>query len=109
LKLKAEQRLRVFENRMLRRIVGSREEELAGGWRKLHNVKLRKLYSLGYIIRMMESRMSWTEHVASMGEIRNAYKILVGKFEGKRQLGRLRCRWKYIKMGLKKMGWEGVD
>jgi hypothetical protein len=81
----------VFENRVLRRIFGPRRDEVMGDWRKLHNEELHKLYSSQNIIIMVKSkRMRWAEHVARMGETRNAYKILVGKPEGKRPLGKPR-------------------
>jgi hypothetical protein len=84
-----------------------------GDWRKLHNEELHNLYSLPNIIRMIKSRrMSWSGHVARMGETRDAYRILVGKPEGKRPLGRPRRRWvDNNKMDLKRdrMGWCGLD
>jgi hypothetical protein len=65
-----------------------------GKWRKLHNEELRDLYSLPSIISIMKSRrMRWAGHVARMGEKRNTYRLLVGKPEGKRSIGRPRCRW----------------
>jgi hypothetical protein len=106
LKLREEHRLRVFENRALRRIFGPMRDEATGGWRKLHNEELHRLYSSPSIIRMIESRrMSWVGHVVRMGEKRNAYRIFVGKPEGKRPLGRPRSRWVVnIKMDLRGIG-----
>jgi hypothetical protein len=72
----------------LRRIFAPKRDEVTGGWRKLYNEGLHNLYSSPSIIRMIKSRrMRWTAHVARMGEKRNAYRILVGKPEGKRPLG----------------------
>jgi hypothetical protein len=85
-----EHRLRVFENRVLRSIFGLETDEMIGGWRKLHNEELHKLYSSSSIIIMIESRrMRRARHLAQM-EKRNIYKILVGKPKGKRPLGRPR-------------------
>jgi hypothetical protein len=79
----------VFENRVLRRIFGPRRDEVTGDWRKLHNEELHNLYSSPNILRMIKSRrMRWAWNVARMGETRNAYRISVGKPEGKRPLGR---------------------
>jgi hypothetical protein len=91
--LRKEHGLRVFENRVLRRIFGLKREKVTGGWRKRDNEEIHNLYSSPSIIRMINSwRMRWEWHVVQMGEKRNAYRILVGKSEGKRPLGRPRCR-----------------
>jgi hypothetical protein len=79
----------VFENRVLRRIFGPRKDGVTGEWRKLHNEELHNLYSSPSIIKIIKSRMmKWAGHVAQMGEKRNVYRLLVGKPEGKRPLGR---------------------
>jgi hypothetical protein len=76
-------RLRVFENRVLRRIFGPKREE-DGSWRKLHNNELHSLYSLRNIVRVIKSRrMRWAGHVARMREGRGVYRVLVGRPEGK--------------------------
>jgi hypothetical protein len=86
-----EEQSRVFENRLLKRILGWKRDEETGGWRTLHNEGLHNLYSSPSIIRMIKSRrMRWTEHIARMEEKKNACRVLVGKSEGKRPLGRLR-------------------
>jgi hypothetical protein len=84
----------LFESRVLRMIFGPRTDEVTGEWRKLHNEELHDLYSSSSIIRIMKARrMRWAGHVARMGERRNAYRLLVGKPEGKKPLGRPRRRW----------------
>jgi hypothetical protein len=100
--LREERRLRVFENRVLRRVFGPKRDEVTRELRKLHNEKLSDLYSLPNIARVVKSRrMRWARHVALMGEERSVRRVLVGKPEGKRPLGRSRRRWEdNIKMDL---------
>jgi len=85
--LREERRLRVFENRVLRRILGPKRDEVTGKWRKLHE-ELNELYCSPNMVRVIKSRrMKWEGHVARMGEVRGVYRVLVGKPEGKRPLG----------------------
>jgi hypothetical protein len=106
-----EHRLRVFENRVLRRIFGPKRDEVTGGWRKLHNEELHGLYSSPSIIRVIKARrMRWAGNVVRMVEVRGAYNILVGRPEGRRPLGSPRHRWEdNIKMYLREIGFGDVD
>ena len=98
------------ENRVLRRVFGPKRDEVTGEWKKLHNGELSDLYSLPDIVRVVKSRrMRWAWHVARMGEGRGAHRVLVGKPEGKRPLGRPRRRWEdNIKMDLQEVGVVGT-
>ena len=94
LALREEQRLRMFENKVLRKIFGTKRDTITGEWRKLHNDELHALYSSPNIIRNSKSRrLRWAGHVAGMEHFRNACRVLVGKPERKRPLGRPRHRW----------------
>jgi hypothetical protein len=100
-------RLRVFENRMLRRLFGHKRDDIMGEWQKLHIGELHNLYSSSDIISQIKSRrMRWTVHVACVVEGRKVYRVLVGKPEGKRRLGRLRHRWEDgIRMDFREIDW----
>jgi hypothetical protein len=109
--LREERRLRVFENRVLRRVFGPKRDEVTGEWIKLHNEELHDLYSSPNIVRVIKSRrMIWAGHIARMGEGRGVYSVLVGKPEGNISLGKSRCRWEdNIKMDLQEVGCGGMD
>jgi len=110
LTLREERRLRVFENRVLRRIFGPKRDGVTGEWRKIHIEELYDLYWSPNIARVIKSgSMRWAGHVARMWEGRDVYRVLVGKREVKRPLGRSGRRWvSDIKMGLQEAGWGGM-
>jgi hypothetical protein len=111
LTLREDHRLRVFENRVLRKIFGRKRDEVTGGWRKLHNEELHGLYSSPSVVRVIKARrMRWAGHVVRMGEGSGEYNISVGRPEGRRPLGKPRRRWEdNIKMDLREIGFEDVD
>jgi hypothetical protein len=107
LTLREEHTQRMFENRLLRRIFGPKRDEVTGEWSKLHSEELHILYSSPNI---KSRRMRWAGCVARMVEERNVYRVLMGNPEGKRPLGRPRCRWgDGIRMDLREIGWGSVD
>jgi len=108
--MREEHRLRVFENRVLRRIFWPKRDEVTREW-KLHNEELNDPYSSANIVQVIKSRrLGWAGHVACMVEMIGVYRVLVGKPEEKRPLGRPRHRWEdNIKMDLQEMGYAGMD
>jgi hypothetical protein len=109
LTLREEHRLRVFDNRETRNVCRRTRDEVTGEWRTLHNEEPNDLYSSPNITRVMKSRrMSWMGHIARMGERKWAYRILAGRPEGRRPLGKQRRRWEdNIKMDLQEVGCGG--
>ena len=103
--------MKVFENRVLRRIFGPKRDEITGEWRKLHNEELHDLHFSPTFVRVIKSRrMRWVIHVARMGERGGVYRIVVGKPERKRTLRRPSRRWEdNIRMDLQEVGCGGMD
>ena len=92
--MKEERRLKVFENRVLRKVFGPKRDKVTGEWRKLYNEELNDLYPSPKLILVNKwRRMKWATYVARMGECRGVYRVLVGRPEGKRPLGRPKSRW----------------
>ena len=107
--MREERRLKVFENKVLRRIFGPKRDEVKGEWKELHNEELNDLYSSPKIVGVIKSRKKrWVGHVAGMGE--RCMQGFGAKPEGRRSLGRPRRRWENnIKMGLQEVGCGGMD
>ena len=111
LTFRKERKLRVVENTLFRRIFAPRKDEITGDWRRLHNEEVNDLYSSPNTVRVIKLRsMCWVGHVARMGEERGVYRVLVGKPEGKRPMGRPRRRWVInIRMDLQEVGCGYMD
>jgi hypothetical protein len=111
LTLREEFGLRVFENRVLRRILGTKRDEVTREWRQLHDEELNDLYCSPNIVWVIKwRRMSWAGHVACMGEVRGLHRVLVGEPERMGPLGRPRHRWEdNIKMDFHEVGCGGMD
>ena len=109
--LREERKLRAFESMVLRRIFGPRRDEVTGEWRRLYGEELNDLYPSPNIVGVIKSRrMRWVGHLARMGEESGVYRVLVGKPEGRRPLGRPRCRWaNNISMGPQEVGCGYMD
>jgi hypothetical protein len=110
--LRDERRLRVFENKVLRRVFGPKRDEATGEWKRLHNEEFYVLYSSPNIIRVMKLRITrWAGYLARMGARRGAYRVMGGKPQGRRPLDRPRRRWEdNIKMDFPEVRWgHGLD
>jgi hypothetical protein len=109
--LRLECRLRVFVNRVERRVFEPKRDDVIGEWRKMHNKELNDLYSLPHIVRVVKSiRTRWAGYVMHMGVDRVVHRVLMEKPEGKRPLGRPRHRWEdNIKMDVQDVVWGHGD
>ena len=95
----------MFENRVLSRVLGPKRDEVTGEWRRLHMEQLYDLHTSLNVIQVSKSkRMKWSGHVARMGDGRGVHRVLIGKPEGKRPLGRPRRRWEDIKIDFQEVG-----